>query len=76
MPHQVVNASKVAVDPTAEKAPVANGGTTRRSQPKKSADEVERERVERESLVMWRRPIDTLVFAAKEAGTRILDLKQ
>lgn len=80
MPHQVINASKAAgaaaLDASAEKAPVANGGATRRPPQKKSADELERERVDRESLVMWRRPIDTLVFAAKEAGTRIVDLKQ
>lgn len=79
MPHQVINASKStgALDVTAEKTHVANGGSARRPpQQKKSADELERDRVDRESLVMWRRPIDTLVFASKEAGSRILDLKQ
>lgn len=89
MPHQVINASKSTVgaaaaaaaassaDAIAEKAPVVNGVAARRpQQQKKSADELERERVDRESLVMWRRPIDTLVFAGKEALTRILDLKQ
>lgn len=81
MPHQVLNAHKPAAtavaDTSADKAPVANGGPTARRLPqKKSADELERERVDRETLVMWRRPIDTLVFAAKEAGIRIADLKQ
>lgn len=79
MPHQVINSLKPAVAAAAtfdvsDKAPVANG--TKRPPAKKTPEEVERERADRESLVMWRRPYDTLVFAGKEAGTRIMELKQ